>query len=225
MVAQELDKGGVIEYIPGYRLVMKQIGMSSGVFADIRGEFSKREGYFLRKLTHDELLARSVPPDQAGVRERTPVAGMLDNIRSLYNVGSMFRTSDGAFIRRLYLCGYTPPPPRSEISKTSLGATETVPWSHFRDPLQAVADAREHGMKICVLEHTTGSIPVFALTKEVFPVCLVVGNELTGVSRAVVDAADLAVEIPMYGVKQSLNAAVAYGVALFELMRILKSPT
>jgi tRNA G18 (ribose-2'-O)-methylase SpoU len=170
--------------------------------------FPEGAGEVLRKLTHDELLARSVPPDQTAVRERTPVAGMLDNIRSLYNVGSMFRTSDGAFIRRLYLCGYTPAPPRSEISKTSLGA-----------------DARGEGMKICVLEHTTQSISVFTLTKDVFPVCLVVGNELTGVSRAVIDAADLAVEIPMYGVKQSLNAAVAYGVALFELMRILKSPT
>ena len=80
-------------------------------------------------------------------------------------------------------------------------------------------------MTICVLEHTTHSVPVFTLTKDVFPVCLVVGNELTGVSRAVIGAADIAVEIPMYGVKQSLNAAVAYGVALFELMRILKSPT
>ena len=184
-----------------------------------------QRGEFLRKLTHDELLARSVPPGETGRRERNPVAGMLDNIRSLYNVGSMFRTSDGAFIRRLYLTGYTPAPPRSEISKTSLGATESVPWSHHRDPLQAVAEARGEGMRICVLEHTTHSVPVFTLTKEVFPVCLVVGNELTGVSRAVVDAADLAVEIPMYGVKQSLNAAVAYGVALFELMRILKSPT
>ena len=179
----------------------------------------------MRKLTHDELLARSVPPGDAAFRERAPVAGMLDNIRSLYNVGSIFRTSDGAFIRKLYLCGYTPAPPRSEITKTSLGATDSVPWSHHRDPLEAVARARAEGMKICVLEHTTHSIPVFTLTKDVFPVCLVVGNELTGVSSAVIDAADLAVEIPMYGVKQSLNAAVAYGVALFELMRILKSPT
>ena len=179
----------------------------------------------MRKLTHDELLARSVPPGEAALRERTPVAGMLDNIRSLYNVGSMFRTSDGAFIRRLYLCGYTPAPPRSEIAKTSLGATESVPWAHYPDPLQAVAHARAEGMKICVLEHTTESVPVFSLTRDVFPLCLVVGNELTGVSRSVIKAADLAVDIPMYGVKQSLNAAVAYGVALFELMRILKSST
>jgi tRNA G18 (ribose-2'-O)-methylase SpoU len=179
----------------------------------------------LRKLTHDELLKRSVSPAEADQRERTPVAGLLDSIRSLYNVGSMFRTSDGAFIRRLYLCGYTPVPPRTEISKTSLGAVESVPWSHYRDPLEAVAHARGAGMKICVLEHTTKSVPVFTLTKEMFPLCLVVGTELTGVSSAVIEAADVAVEIPMYGTKQSLNAAVAYGVALFELMRILKTST
>ncbi len=179
----------------------------------------------MRKLTHDELLARSVPPSEAHLRERAPVAGMLDNIRSLYNVGSMFRTSDGAFIQRLYLCGYTPAPPRPEIAKTSLGATESVPWSHFPDPLLAIADAKSRGMTLCVLEHTTNSVPVYTLTKNVFPLCLVVGNELTGVSPAIIEQADLAVDIPMYGVKQSLNAAVAYGVALFELMRILKSPT
>jgi len=179
----------------------------------------------VRKLTHDELRARSTASAASPQPGRSPVAGMLDNIRSLYNVGSMFRTSDGASVRRLYLCGYTPFPPRSEISKTSLGATDSVPWLHFRNPLEAVAHARNEGMKICVLEHTTHSVPVFTLTREVFPVCLVVGNELTGVSAGLIDAADMAVEIPMYGVKQSLNAAVAYGVALFELMRILHSPT
>jgi tRNA G18 (ribose-2'-O)-methylase SpoU len=191
----------------------------------ILGVSTTAEAYPLRKLTHEELLARSVPADQASQRERTPVAGMLDNIRSLYNVGSMFRTSDGAFVRRLYLCGYTPAPPRAEIAKTSLGATESVPWLHYRDPLLALAHARSEGMTICVLEHTTQSVPVYTLTRDVFPVCLVVGNEITGVTREVIARADIAVDIPMYGVKQSLNAAVAYGVALFELMRILKAPT
>jgi len=179
----------------------------------------------VRKLTHEELLARSVPPGEASTRPRTPIAGMLDNIRSLYNVGSMFRTSDGAFVRRLYLCGYTPAPPRGEIDKTALGATATVPWLHFPDPLAALAHARADGMQICVLEHTTKSVPVYDVPRGAFPLCLVVGNELTGVSRAVIEAADMAVEIPMHGVKQSLNAGVAYGVALFELMRILRGVT
>lgn len=149
--------------------------------------------------------------------------GLLDNIRSLYNVGSIFRTSDGAFIRMLYLCGYTPTPPRKEIEKTALGATETIPWEYHARALDAVGAARAAGATICVLEQTTRSIPYHAVRKEHFPVCLVVGNEITGVSPEVVAAADIALQIPMYGTKQSLNAAVAYGIALFELIRIWKS--
>jgi tRNA G18 (ribose-2'-O)-methylase SpoU len=145
---------------------------------------------------------------------------MLDNIRSLYNVGSIFRTSDGARVQELLLCGYTPTPPRKEIEKTSLGATATVPWSHFADPLDAVRYAKAGGATVCVLEHTTHSVPYHTVRKEDFPVCIVVGNEITGVSTPVIAAADRAIEIPMYGIKQSLNAAVAYGIALFELARI-----
>jgi tRNA G18 (ribose-2'-O)-methylase SpoU len=177
----------------------------------------------VRKLTHDELSLKRIAPSSAGAAERLPVAGMLDNIRSLYNVGSMFRTSDGAFIRHLYLCGYTPSPPRKEIEKTALGAVDWIPWSYHRDPLEGVAAARRAGMKICVLEHTDRSVPTYELTPADFPLCLVVGNELTGISPAVIAAADLAVEIPLYGVKHSLNAAVAYGVALFDCVRLLKS--
>lgn len=176
----------------------------------------------VKKLAYDEIAARRVPASAAGEALRLPVAGMLDNIRSLYNVGSMFRTSDGAMIRHLYLCGYTPAPPRKEIAKTALGAVDSIPWSHHRDPLEAIALARQAGMKICVLEHTDKSMPTYALTPADFPLCLVVGNELTGVSAPVIAAADCAVEIPLYGVKHSLNAAVAYGIALFEMVRILK---
>lgn len=153
---------------------------------------------------------------------RTPIIGMLDNIRSLYNVGSIFRTSDGAGIQALYLCGYTPHPPRKEIEKTALGATETVPWSYFPTAREAIAAARAAGAKLCVLERTDASVPYTDVKKTDFPLCLVVGNELTGVSADVISTADLAVEIPMYGAKQSLNAAVAYGIAVFELVRIWK---
>jgi tRNA G18 (ribose-2'-O)-methylase SpoU len=120
----------------------------------------------------------------------------------------------------LLLSGFTPHPPRKEIDKTALGATSTVPWSYFHDPLEAVAEARRRNARICVLEHTTASIPYYDVTPDLFPLCLVVGNELTGVSPAIIEAADMAVEIPMFGVKQSLNAAVAYGIAVFELVRI-----
>ncbi len=176
----------------------------------------------MRKLRTEEIATHRVPREKLNNAERLPIIGMLDNIRSLYNVGSIFRTSDGAFIRHLYLTGYTPKPPRQEIEKTALGATETVPWTHFANPLDAVQAARKTGARICVLEQTTHSIPYYQLSPSDFPVCMVVGNELTGISPAVVAAADMALEIPMFGTKHSLNAAVAYGIAIFELVRIWK---
>lgn len=176
----------------------------------------------MRKLTHEEIARRRLLPAETPTAERLPVAALLDNVRSLYNVGSIFRTSDGAFTRHLYLCGFTPAPPRKEIEKTALGAVETVPWSRHADPLDAVRHARSAGMRICVLEHTDQSVPTYSLTKGDFPLCLIIGNELTGVSPELIAAADMAVEIPMYGVKQSLNAAVAYGIALFDFVRIVK---
>jgi tRNA G18 (ribose-2'-O)-methylase SpoU len=176
----------------------------------------------VRKLTHAEISAQRIARDQVRTAPRAPIIGFLDNIRSLYNVGSIFRTSDGAFINSLYLAGYTPHPPRKEIEKTALGSTETIPWRYFQDPLEGVAAARAAGARICVLEHTTGSRPYTSLTPADFPLCLVVGNELTGITPAVISAADIAIEIPMHGTKQSLNAAVAYGIALFELVRVWK---
>jgi 23S rRNA (guanosine2251-2'-O)-methyltransferase len=182
-----------------------------------------REKVPMRKLTNEEISARRLKKEETATVPRAPVIGLLDNIRSLYNVGSIFRSSDGAFIHSLYLTGYTPRPPRAEIAKTALGATETVPWRYFRDPLDGIAAARQEGFRICVLEHTTGSRPYYTLTPSDFPICLAVGNELTGISPALVAAADMAIEIPMFGTKQSLNAAVAYGIAVFDLVRIWKS--
>ncbi len=176
----------------------------------------------MRKLRTEEIAAQRMPKEGLVNAKRLPIIGMLDNVRSLYNVGSIFRTSDGACIRHLYLTGYTPKPPRQEIEKTALGATETVPWLHFPNPLDAARAAREAGARICVLEQTTRSVPYYRIRPSDFPVCLVVGNELTGISPAVVAAADMALEIPMFGTKHSLNAAVAYGIAIFELVRIWK---
>ncbi len=135
-------------------------------------------------------------------------------------MGSAFRTSDGALIRKLYLCGYTPHPPRKEIEKTALGSTKSVAWEYHADPLVAIAAVKAEGARVCVLEQTTQSTPYYNVSKKDFPICLIVGNEITGVSPQVIAAADMAIDIPMYGVKQSLNAAVAYGIALFELVKI-----
>src|SRR5512140_1588118 len=112
----------------------------------------------MRKLDHQEIAAQRLSPGAIEHAERMPIIGMLDNIRSLYNVGSLFRTSDGAFVKELFLCGYTPAPPRKEIDKTALGATSTIPWRHFPDPLDAVKEARTLGYRVCVLEHTTRSV-------------------------------------------------------------------
>jgi tRNA G18 (ribose-2'-O)-methylase SpoU len=176
----------------------------------------------MKKLTHDEIAARRYTLEALQSEPRLPITVLLDNIRSLYNVGSIFRTSDGGRIARLILTGYTPHPPRKEIAKTALGATESVPWEYVRDPLEAVARLKAQGVRICALEHTSASVPYYTVGKDAFPLCLVVGNEITGVSAAVLAEADMAVDIPMFGMKQSLNAAVAYGVALYEFVRIAR---
>jgi tRNA G18 (ribose-2'-O)-methylase SpoU len=176
-----------------------------------------------RKLTHDEVARRRQQLETLDGAARLPVSVVLENVRSLYNVGSIFRTSDGALIEKLYLCGYTPHPPRREIEKTALGATQSVPWEYCADAHQQVAQLKQAGMKICALELTTDSIPYFAVGKKDFPICLLVGNELIGLSKGLIDLADMAVEIPMYGIKHSLNVAVAYGIAVFEMSRVYRN--
>ncbi len=177
----------------------------------------------MRKLVYDEIATKRFSEEQLSQLERYPMYVLLDNIRSLYNVGSIFRTSDGARITKLFLCGYTPYPPRKEIEKTALGATKTVPWEYAQDALSIIKKLKADGVRICVLEHTDESKTYTSLTKKDFPLCLVVGSEITGVSKDIISQADLAIEIPMFGMKQSLNAAVAYGIAVFEFVRILRS--
>jgi tRNA G18 (ribose-2'-O)-methylase SpoU len=174
----------------------------------------------MRKLLHEEIAQHRFSLEQLSKVQRLPVFCMLDDIRSLYNVGSMFRTADGARISKLFLCGYTPHPPRKEIEKTALGATQTVPWEYHKDPIPLISELKSQGIRICVLEHTDNSVPYYQLQKTDFPICLVVGNEITGVSNDVIQAADIAIDIPMYGMKQSLNAAIAFGIAIFDIVRI-----
>lgn len=177
----------------------------------------------MRKLTHDEIAAKRATTETLSTIQRVPIIAVIDNVRSLYNVGSIFRTSDGAMIEKLVLTGFTPRPPRKEIEKTALGATESIPWEYFQSPKDAVLHYKERGYTIACLEQTDQSILYTTLTKDHFPLCLVVGNEITGVSPEVIAQSDLALEIPMYGIKQSLNVAVAYGIALFEACRIWRN--
>ena len=176
----------------------------------------------MRKLSHQEIAKQRFTIEQLNNEKRFPIYVLLDNIRSLYNVGSIFRTADGARIAKLFLCGFTPHPPRKEIEKTALGATNTVPWEYHKDPVELLTRLKIEGVSICALEHTDKSIPYFELPDNTFPLCLIIGNEITGISKELVAQADIAVDIPMFGMKQSLNAAVAFGIAAFEFARKAK---
>lgn len=174
----------------------------------------------MRKLSHDEISLKRSTLETISSVKKLPVYVILNSIRSNYNVGSIFRTSDGAMIEKLYLCGYTPHPPKKEILKTALGATESVKWEYVKDPLNVIKELKSKGIKICALELTENSIPYYELTKNDLPLALVVGNEISGVSQEILDHCDFSIEIPQYGIKQSLNVAVAYGIAVYEIRKI-----
>jgi tRNA G18 (ribose-2'-O)-methylase SpoU len=173
----------------------------------------------MKKLTHDEISANRSTLDTLHLVKKLPVYVVLDSIRSNYNVGSIFRTSDGAMIEKLYLCGYTPHPPKKEILKTALGAVDSVSWEYVKDPKEVILKLKEQGIKICALELTETSSEYYKLESDSFPLCLVIGNEITGVSQDLLDLCDTSIEIPQYGIKQSLNVAVAYGISIFELRK------
>jgi len=177
----------------------------------------------MRKLTHAEISTQRIKEEQVENAVRVPLIVLVDNVRSLYNVGSIFRTSDGVMIEKLILAGFTPHPPRKEIEKTALGSTKSVPWEYIKQPTETIQKLKERGYKICCLELTDKSINYNDIKSADFPICLVIGNEINGVSKEVIELCDLAIEIPMYGIKQSLNVAVAYGIAVFELARLWRT--
>lgn len=138
------------------------------------------------------------------------------NIRSLWNVGSLFRTCDAMSVEKLYLTGYTGRPPRKEITKVALGAEECIPWEHFDDPFPLVQNLQREGWAVASLELTPTSIPIASFTPK-YPLCLILGNELAGVREDLLNLSDAILAIPMQGKKESLNVAVAAGIALHAL--------
>ncbi len=175
------------------------------------------------KLTYAEIQSQRLSEEAAALSvTRLPLIAILEDIRSLYNVGSIFRTSDGAHLEAIYTVGYTPHPPRKEIDKTALGATRTVPHRHFDTIEQAVMTARRPPTtrKVAALEITSNSRSIFDLTYEDFPLAIIIGNEITGVSDGALALCDFTLEIPMLGAKHSLNVAVAFGIGAFECVRI-----
>ena len=147
-----------------------------------------------------------------------PVSVLLDNVRSLYNVGSFFRTADAARIEKLYLCGITGRPPHAGIRKTALGAEETVAWEHSWDAAPTLYSLRQSGVEIAAVETTVHAVDLFDWTPR-FPVCVVFGNEVDGIQPELSALCDTHVRIPMLGSKQSLNVATAAGVVIYELLR------
>ncbi|MGN6438576.1 MAG: RNA methyltransferase [Agriterribacter sp.] len=176
----------------------------------------------MRKLSMDELNRKSV--DEFREAQKIPVVVVLDNIRSMHNVGSVFRTADAFLIERIYLCGYTPQPPHRDINKTALGATETVEWQYAATTEQAVTQLREQQYNVWAIEQTEGSLLLNNITagELVQPtgahkIAVVFGNEVNGVDDAVLKQCNGSIEIPQSGMKHSLNISVAAGIVLWEL--------
>ena len=174
------------------------------------------------KRTNDELKADRPSLDEVDNIPRLPISILVENVRSVHNVGSIFRSADGFGANKIYLTGYTAYPPREDLSKTALGSEDAVPWEHFENPIDAAKKIINQGITLVLLEQTVKSKSIYEIDWS-FPVCFIVGNEVKGVSEELSEMATVHAEIPMRGVKQSLNVSVATGVAGYEFSRIYSS--
>lgn len=171
----------------------------------------------MRKLKNEELERKTVEDFKESTKN--PIIIVLDNVRSMNNIGSIFRTSDAFLVEKLYLCGITAVPPHREIQKTALGATESVDWKYFESITEAIYQLKESGYKIVAVEQTTESIflDLFAPLKgEKF--ALIFGNEIDGVSDEAINSCDYSLEIPQFGSKHSFNISVSVGIVLWDLI-------
>jgi 23S rRNA (guanosine2251-2'-O)-methyltransferase len=174
----------------------------------------------MRKLSMDELNRKSV--EEFKQSQKIPVIVVLENIRSAYNVGSVFRTADAFLLEAIYLCGYTCAPPHKEIKKTALGAEDTVTWKHFTNVSQAIHGLNNAGYAVYAVEQAAGSRMLNNLPyKAGEKIALIFGNEVTGVEQATIQQCKGCIEIPQLGMKHSLNIATAAGVVLWELVRTM----
>ncbi len=171
----------------------------------------------MRKLRHEEIPRAD--PSEISALPKHPIHVVADNIRSIHNIGSIFRTSDAARIEELHLTGISGTPEHRGLHKAALGAQEVVPWQYHSDVNQVVESLREAQVRIAVLEITDAPTEIEDLTMDDFPLALILGNEISGVDDDLVREANFALEIPQYGFKQSLNVSVAYGVAVMSLVK------
>ncbi len=175
----------------------------------------------MRKLTNSELNRINVNEYKSS--EKTPLIVVLDNVRSLNNIGSVFRTSDAFLVEKIYLCGITATPPHRDIQKTALGATESVDWRYYENALDAIQELKTANYKIISIEQVSGSVSL-----EQFEVvnnqkyAVIFGNEVKGVQQSLIDISDNCIEIPQFGTKHSFNISVSAGIVLWELYKKLK---
>ena len=151
--------------------------------------------------------------------EKNKIVVVLDNIRSLNNVGSAFRTADSFLIEAIYLCGVTGTPPNKDIEKTALGATHTVSWKYFKTTNEALEKLRAEGYFIASIEQATNAVMLNIFVKPKQPVAIIFGNEVYGVEQHIIDKSDTCIEIPQFGTKHSLNVSVTIGIVLWEMLR------
>jgi 23S rRNA (guanosine2251-2'-O)-methyltransferase len=172
----------------------------------------------MKKLKLDELDRISVSEFREA--KKIPVCIVLDNVRSLHNVGSAFRTADAFRVEKIVLGGITGTPPHREIHKTALGATDSVAWEYVEHPVDAIRKLKSQGYKIIIVEQTSESIPLHTFTvSSADSYCLVFGNEVNGVSDEIVAEGDVALEIPQVGTKHSLNVSVCLGIVIWEVFK------
>ena len=175
----------------------------------------------MRKLTVEELNRMDI--EEFHQSEKLPLIIVLDNIRSLHNVGSVFRTADAFRLQGVWLCGITACPPAAEIHKTALGAEDSVSWEYFEDTLDAVERLQREGYEVLAVEQVEGSLKLNTFrTDPAKRYALILGNEVKGVRQDVVDAADAALEIPQYGTKHSMNVSVTAGIVMWEVERQMR---
>ena len=174
-----------------------------------------------RKLKNSELNRKTV--DEAMAAPRTPLILILDNVRSLNNIGSVFRTADAFLIEKIYLCGITATPPHKDIQKTALGATESVAWEYVEDPVAVVASLQSEGVEVWAIEQAEGACMLNDFHPTPQKTAFVLGNEVKGVQQKVIDQAGNVIEIPQEGAKHSLNISVTTGVVCWDFYQKLQA--
>ncbi|MFI5159510.1 MAG: RNA methyltransferase [Sphingobacteriales bacterium] len=168
-----------------------------------------------RKLKLDELNRASI--DEFKAQDKLPVAVVLDNVRSMNNIGSIFRTSDGFAVEQICLCGITAQPPHRDIEKTALGATQSIAWTYYETPVEAIEQLRKDGYKIIAIEQAENSLMLNTFTpQKTEKYALIFGNEVNGVSDEAMGLIDACIEIPQFGTKHSFNIVVSAGIVLWD---------